>query len=57
MLQRLPIALVLENSNDTSKNLLNKIRQITYSLYRANEITKKLCNNNELNKDIKQSAY
>ena len=41
MLQRLPIALAQVKAGDTSKNLLNEIRQMIYSLYRAKEITKK----------------
>ena len=32
-------------AGNTSKNLLNEIRQIIYSLYRSKEITKKVyCN-------------
>ena len=45
MLQRLPIALAQVKVANTSENLLNKIRQIIYSLYRAKEITKKVYNN------------
>ena len=45
MLQRLPIALAQVKIGNTSKNLLNKIRKIIYSLYRAKEITKKVYNN------------
>ena len=45
MLQRLPIALSQVKLCNTSKNLLNEIRQIIYSLYRPKEITKKVCNN------------
>ena len=45
MLQRLPIALAQVKAGNTSENVLNKIRQIIYSLYRANEITKKVCSN------------
>ena len=41
MLQRLPIALAQVKACNTSENLLNKTRQIIYSLYRAKEITKK----------------
>ena len=33
MLQRLPIALAQVKAGNTSKNLLNEIRQIRYSLY------------------------
>ena len=45
MVQRIPITLAQVNAGNTSKNLLNKIRQIIYSLYRAKEITKKVYNN------------
>ena len=45
MLQRLPIALAQVKAGNTSENLLNEIRQIMYSLYRAKEITKKVYNN------------
>ena len=39
MLQRLPIALAQIKAGYISENLLNEIRQIIYSLYRAKEIT------------------
>ena len=45
MLQRLPIALTQVEVGDTPENLLNGIRQIIYSLYRAKEIKKKVYNN------------
>ena len=38
MLQRLPIALAQVKPGKTSENLLNEMRQIIYSLYRAKEI-------------------
>ena len=41
MLQRLRIALAKVKSGYTSKDLLNEIRQIIYSLYQAKEITEK----------------
>ena len=41
MLQRLPIAHAQAKAGNTSENVLSKIRQIIYSLYRAKEITKK----------------
>ena len=44
MLQRLPIALTQVKAGNTSENLLNEIRQIIYSLYRAKGISKKLYN-------------
>ena len=45
MFQRLPIALTQVKAGNTSENLLNKIRQIIYSLYWAKETTKKVYNN------------
>ena len=55
MLQRLPIALAQLKSGNTSENLLNKIRQIIYSLYRVKEINKKVYNNIvNSNKNIKK---
>ena len=45
MLQRLSIVLAQVKVGNTSENLLNEIRQIIYSLYRAKEITKKVYNN------------
>ena len=44
-LQRLPIALAQVKAGNTSENVLNEIRQIIYSLYRAKEITKEVYNN------------
>ena len=38
--QRLPIALAQVKGGNTSEDLLNEIRQIRNSLYRAKEITK-----------------
>ena len=42
MLQRSPIALAQAKAGNNSKNLLNKVRQIVYSLYQTKEITKKV---------------
>ena len=42
MLRRLPMALAQVKAGNTSGNLLNEIKQIVYSLYRAKEITKKV---------------
>ena len=39
MLQRLAIALEQEKAGNTFENLLNKVRQMVYFLYRAKEIT------------------
>ena len=45
MLQRLSIALAQVEARNTSENLLNEIRQIIHSLYRAKEITEKVYDN------------
>ena len=45
MLQRLQMALAQVKAGNNSENLLNDIRQIVYSLYRSEEITKKVYNN------------
>ena len=45
MLQRLPIGLAQVKTGNTSENLLNEISQIIHSLYRAEQITKKVYNN------------
>ena len=45
MLQRLPITFAQIKAGNTSERLLNEIRRIIYSLYRAKEITKKVYNN------------
>ena len=45
MLPRLPIALAQVQAGNNSKNLLNEIRQIAYSLYQSKVITKKVYNN------------
>ena len=38
ILQRLPIALVQVKTGNISENILNKIRQVIYSLYQSKEI-------------------
>ena len=45
MLQRLLIDLAQVKPGNTFENLLNEIRQIIYSLYQSNKITKKVHNN------------
>ena len=45
MLQRLPVALTQVKASNNSENLLNEIRQISYSLYQSREITKQVYNN------------
>ena len=45
MFQRLPIALAQVKAGNTLENLLNKIKQIIYSLCRAKEISESVCNN------------
>ena len=42
MLSRLPISLVQLNAGNNSEKLKNKIRQLSYSLYRSKKLTKKL---------------
>ena len=42
ILQRLSIAVTQAKVSNTSENLLNKIRQMIYYLYRGNEITTKV---------------
>ena len=44
MLQRLPKAIARVKAGNNSENLLNKIRQIVYSLYQSKQITKKVYN-------------
>ena len=44
MLQRLLIPLAQVKAGNTSEHLLNEIRKIIYSLYRAKEIIKKIYN-------------
>ena len=41
MFQRLPIAIAQVKESNTSKNLLNEVRQIIHSLHREKEVTKK----------------
>ena len=41
----MPIVLAQVKAGITSDNLINEIRQIIYSLYRAKDITKKVYNN------------
>ena len=45
ILQRLPIALAQIKALNNSKNPLNEIKQIVYSLYQSKETTKKVYNN------------
>ena len=45
MFSRLPVPLAQVEAGNTSENLLNEICQIIYSLYRAEEVTKKVYNN------------
>ena len=45
MLQKLPIALAQVKAGNNSESLLNKIRQIVYSLYQSKGITRKVGNN------------
>ena len=52
MLRRFLVALVQVQARDTSEKLLNKIRQMIYSLYREKEITKKVYNNIMYSKEV-----
>ena len=45
MLQRLAVAFVQVKAGNTSQNLLQEIRQIIYSLYKAKEIRNKVYKN------------
>ena len=45
MLNRLPILLAQIQAGNNSKSLKNKLRQILYSLYRSNVLTKTVYNN------------
>ena len=51
MPQRLPRALAQVKAGNNSENLLNKIRDIDYSLFQSKEIPKKVHNN--ITKSIK----
>ena len=42
MIQRLPIYLAQVKAGNNSESLLHEIRQIIYSLYQSQEITKKV---------------
>ena len=44
MLQRLPVAITQVKTVNNSKKLLNKIRQIVYSLYHSKKIIEKVYN-------------
>ena len=58
MLQRLPIFLAQVNAGNTSENLLNEIRQIVYSLYRAKKkLLKSIQQHNQINMIIKNEYY
>ena len=45
MIPRLPIDFAQIEAGNTSKNLLNEIRQIIFYQYRQKGFTKKVCNN------------
>ena len=42
MIQRFPISLAQVKAGNNSESLLHEIRQIIYSLYQSQEITKKV---------------
>ena len=45
MLQRLPILLAQVQAGNTSRNPLNEIREVVYSLHETKQISKKVYNN------------
>ena len=45
MIQRLLIPFAQVKASNNSESLLNKIKQIVYSLYQSKQITKKVYNN------------
>ena len=45
MLSRLPISLAQLKAGNNSEKLKNEIRQLLYSLYHSENMTKQLCNN------------
>ena len=45
MLSRLPIALAQLKAGNNSERLKNEIRQLSYSLYRSENMTKQVYNN------------
>ena len=57
MIQRLSIALAQVKAGNNSQSLLNEIRQIVYSLYQSNEITKKVYNNISNQSNHKNGYY
>ena len=57
MLQRLPIALAQVKADSKSENLLDEIRQIIYSLYRAKKLLKNIQQYDKFNNAIKENAY
>ena len=57
MLQRLPTALAQVKVRNKYENLLNEIRQIIYSWYRAKEVTKKSYNNITNSIKLKLNVY
>ena len=57
MLQRFSVALAQIKAGNNPESLLNEIRQIVYSLYRSNEITKKVYNNIIKSIKIMQNGY
>ena len=57
MPQRLPIALAQVKADSKSENLLDEIRQIIYSLYRAKKLLKNIQQYDKFNNAIKENAY
>ena len=57
MPQRLPRALAQVKADRKSENLLDEIRQIIYSLYRAKKLLKNIQQYDKFNNAIKENAY
>ena len=57
ILQRSPITLAQVKAGNNSKKLLNKIRQIVYSLYQSKKITKRVYNSIIKSKNYKNGYY
>ena len=57
ILQRSPISLAQVKAGNNSKKLLNKIRQIVYSLYQSKKITKRVYNSIIKSKNYKNGYY
>ena len=57
MLQRLPIVISQVKPGKTSENLLSEIREVKYSFYQPNEITKSVLSNTRDSTGIIKNGY